>query len=158
MNDGTYVGKASQISLGKSKSGFAQIAINFELKQGGNKIWFGSLKPGKGREITMKAILAAGLENAAGALSPDNTIIKVTGKDVNLVIETDMYEGEANQKIKWVNTIDGSVFREKLSHGDAVQILAGIDIKGELMAARMAQNTGDDDSGFAPNDTDSAPF
>lgn len=122
--------------------------IDFELQGGGKKSWYGTLKQGKGRDFTMGVILTAGLDTAACLLGPDKTTLEVVdAREVELVIETETYEGKNRQKIKYVNEIGGSSFRQLLSKGEAVEVMEGIDLKGELMAAKMAKNAMSD-SGF----------
>ena len=60
--------------------------------------WFGTLKVGKGREITLKAICTAGLDSHIGSLQDGIPVDGITGKDVSLVIETEEYNGKHIQK------------------------------------------------------------
>jgi hypothetical protein len=62
--DGKYLARGVNASLGKTKNGGEQVAVEFELKDGpgvGQRItWFGSFANDKATEITVKALRNCG--------------------------------------------------------------------------------------------------
>jgi hypothetical protein len=147
MNDGIYEGKAIEISMSEVNEK-PQILLKFELKDGGSKIWYGYLTE-KARSLTFNTLLIAGVdsETLAKLQKNNNESFPVNGRPVSLDIQTEEYNNKDYQKIKWVNEISGSSHRALASAG-AIETLRGIDLAGELMAAKMAKNSMND-TGFA---------
>lgn len=110
---GTWIGKVVDYGVTETKDGAPAVFVSFDvdMKDDGvnNMTWRGSLKEGKGREITLKALLALGFRGRDVSElidGPDSNMIDV-GREAKLVCENEEYEGKTYCKIKWVNSMTG---------------------------------------------------
>lgn len=102
IKPGTYQGTLIQHAISETRNGDPQAVVKFSVDADGPQqiTWYGSFKPGKAQEITIKALLTCGLRdnNPAGPLE--------IGKEVSLVI--DVEKGDDNKernKVLWINSL-----------------------------------------------------
>jgi hypothetical protein len=174
INEGTHQGRIIDYSITSTKAGDPQVTILFGIDpaDGGHYElqWNGSLKEGKAREITFKALKACGLRGydiepladgvTSGALDTDAT--------VNLVVEyeTNPDSGKQYPRIRWINR--AASIQNKFSRNEVKIKLGALNLKGDFM--RIAQEQGITDpqkpkteakktaSGDVPMDFGDAPF
>ena len=107
---GRHSAKVIDYGLGETKNGDPQVKIRFKLDGDGSEItWFGSLKEGRAREITIDALLVCGmvgddLNDLSGGAGSG---ILNEKKSVSIVVEDEEYNGKTTTKVKWINDIDG---------------------------------------------------
>jgi hypothetical protein len=125
------------ISLTKANS--AQVTVNFKNTETNESInWWGSLKEGKAREITIKnlflmgfsgddiAQIASGIEG--GAL---NHI-----QEYELVIEEHEHEGKKSKRVKFINLPGSGGIKNKLDETSAKDALKALNLKGDVLALK----------------------
>lgn len=156
IEDGIYGAIVTNWGITETQAGLPQVVVSFDVKaKEGMKpmSWFGSLKEGKAREITIDALLTCGFSGddvADIAKSVEGKALEL-GREVSVTVGTEAdLEGKDRQRIRWVNPIGGGAFRNKISHGDAVSKLKGMNLKGEILARRQQR-------GKSPAD-EAAPF
>lgn len=107
--DGRHLAKVIDYGLGKTATGKDQAWAKFKLDGDGAEIyWYGTLSEGRGREITIDALLTMGfagndltaLEDGSGTNALDEK------KSVIIVVEQDTYNGKTKPKVKWINSVD----------------------------------------------------
>jgi hypothetical protein len=107
---GTYLGKVKNYGITTTQAGEPQVAIQFGLTtpEGQKTLtWHGTLKEGKGREITLGALLNCGFRGddiSALADGVDGGALD-TDREVDLVVEDNTPPGktEVYSKVRWVN-------------------------------------------------------
>jgi hypothetical protein len=143
MTDGKYTARVIDYGIGETKAGLPQVILRFEFMDTEKNIqrmnWFGTLKEGKGREMTAKALLNCGFTGSdlsTIACGPESKVFS-ENLDVEIDVQTENdLEGKPRQRIRWINKVGGSSFK-KLSKEDAVRKLSGINIKGEILAMQQ---------------------
>lgn len=150
IDPGRYLGKVKQYGIGTTKAGDPNVTVIFGFKDNLNQerelTWFGSLKEGRAREITIDALLVCGFKgNDIGALAggPETGLLDLN-TDVDLVVENEEYNGKVSTKIKWINRAGGAAFKDK-ADPSLIQKMAGMNLKADVAARRAA--TGVKDSG-----------
>lgn len=102
---GKYTAKVLDYGISGTKAGDPQVSVKFGFGSQ-SMIWNGTLKQGKGQEITLKSLIVLGLTN------PDKIADLADGlkgntldltKEVEIDIQPDTYEGNTTLKIKWIN-------------------------------------------------------
>jgi len=163
MEPGKYIARISDYGISETKSHHPQISILFEFKDDkGNPYkltWYGTLKEGRGREITIDSLLKCefkgnNLDLIAGG--PPSNILNME-KDLEIDIERHEYEGKAQMRIQWVNLPGGSGFRNKLNEEGVVQSLKGMKLQADVMARRQEIGIIDGQENSADPDDD-IPF
>ena len=103
--------------------------------------WFGTLKEGAGRRITMDTLWTCGIQKGAkiSDLAKDPTILN-TEKEVQLTIDWNEYDGKRNLRINWVNEVGGAAFRDKLNDGQAATKLDGMNLEADLAQVKMERD------------------
>ncbi len=147
VKPGKYLAKVIDYGIGETKAGLPQVLVMFEFKDSDGvqqqMVWYGTLKEGKGRDITIDSLLVCGFRGndievlaegiGNGALD--------TEKEVQLTIgEEPDQNGKMRTRIQWVNAPGGSAFREKLSKQETVSKFQGLNLnlKADVMARRQA--------------------
>jgi hypothetical protein len=144
IEPGKYMATLESHSITENKKGDPQVAAVFSFRNaaGPQKItWFGGFSEA-GRQYTIKNLITLGLKgnNPAGNLE--------IGKQVEIVIDNETFEGKTRAKVKFINgpgaarnVIPQDLAKAKLSA-----------LEGAVMAARMASgpslDSDSDDFGF----------
>jgi hypothetical protein len=141
---GKYQAKILDYGIGLTEAGNPQIMIilGFDDGQPRELTWYGSLKEGKAREITIKALLACGLKGndidgiadgiGGGPLDADTPV------SITVEYETNQ-NGKSFPRVRWINR-SGSALKNKMTKEEAKIKLGCLNLKGEVIAAR--QETG----------------
>src|SRR5690606_13826997 len=116
VKPGIYNAKLVDYYIGKTNQGLPQAELWFEFEAEGTKRtmpYFGTFKEGKGREITLKALLVCGLRGndpSILTLGKEGNGLEL-GKEVSITIsqENDQ-DGRARNRIQWVNPLGGGAF------------------------------------------------
>jgi hypothetical protein len=155
---GTFKGYVQDYGIGETKAGDPQVFIVFGVNFPDgekNMTWYGSLKEGKGREITIKALLAVGFEGNDVTRLIDGTnqaapLPIAPGAEASLVIEEEeRQDGNGKiHKIKWVNRLGGGGNVKRADPVAAKAKLAALNISGDIAKARALQPSISNDPGF----------
>lgn len=102
IKPGIYTGTLLNHAISETRNGDPQAVVKFSVDADGPQqiTWYGSFKPGKAQEITIKALLTCGLKdnNPAGPLE--------IGKEVSLVIDIEVGDdGKERNKVQWINAL-----------------------------------------------------
>lgn len=128
LADGTYRATPTDAVLSESKEGNPQIAVTFSLiDDPASKItWFGSFKSEASTEIALKALRAMGWTgNDLSVFEFGNDMPhEMAGVAVEIVVETEDYEGKSRTKVKWVNAPGGGVAVKNPMSAPAVKSFA----------------------------------
>jgi hypothetical protein len=145
LQAGRYYARAlpETVQFGRATTGTEQIAITFRIldavmhgaETGDEITWIGALGNEKSLEITAKALRACGCEDPE-ELEADPTC--VARNVVELDIQSEMYQGKAGLRVKWVNTPRRFSFKQALDAGSKANALSRL--KG--YAIRDAQANG----------------
>lgn len=131
--EGRYLVKPIEWGITKSKNGDPLLFITFNgafTDTITSKTWFGTLKEGRGREITLESIITCGF--AYGSIDLfDRFDALDKDTEVSIVIGHEEYNGVTKDKVNWVNPVKTL----KASADDVKVMLKGLDIKGDLMVA-----------------------
>lgn len=134
--DGVHSARIFEYSIGKTKAGLPQVVIQFDVLFGndpggtGKRLtWYGSLKEGKAREITLTALSILGLGNAPleriahGAMG--NVLDATKTYPVTVQHQPDL-NGQLRPRITWIggNTPDPKKY--SVSIEDARSMLKNI--------------------------------
>lgn len=127
---------------------FAELSFMDDMNQPRTLTWRGSLKEGKAREITLKALFAMGFQSKSfAALAEPNALDRE--KEVQIEVEhRASQQGKTFANIKWINKLGGEKFK-KLAGTELSASLAALNIDGDLMAA--AQEAGVELKDAEPN-------
>lgn len=138
MKPGKYIGKVVDYGIGETKAGLPQVLVMFAF-EGEEMIWFGTLKEGKGREITIAALLNCGFKTneiedlaqgkGSGVLDESIDVQLTVGEEADL-------QGVLRTRIQWVNAPGGSSFRKKMAKPDAARVMAGMNLKADVLRIR----------------------
>lgn len=149
MKPGRYTGYIRNYGLGENKSGMPNVWINFDVKDTNGDTygytWFGSLKEGRAREITIDALLACGLtgnnlENLKSGIE-GGALDQTQGVELHLEEET--WDGKTRLKVKWINKQGGMKF-DKLASENAAKKMKGLNLDAEVAARRKETGITDD--------------
>jgi hypothetical protein len=110
LNDGKYRAKAKDWAVGNASTGTPQVGVVFEFLDhpGEERTWYGFLSDAA-LKTTVKALRACGWEGA--------DLDMITGLDKNEVIavlESEEYQGEVQQRIRWINSQGGLAMNNQL--------------------------------------------
>ena len=132
MKDGTYTATIASHHMAETKKGEPQVVISFDIEDAGvlESIKYYGYFSDKARPYTIKNLITCGLvgNNPAGDLQ--------IGKKVQIVVESEVYEGKSRQKVKYINQEGGSA--TKLSQDLAKAKFA--QLEGDVMKARAEFN------------------
>ena len=146
--EGTFTAKIKDYGISETKAGDPQIFIGFEYMENDiqrNMTWFGSLKDGKGREITFGALRNCGFSGKSFydlAEGSDSGLLD-NNRELSIVIQPNEWEGKTTMRISFIN-IPGAV-RSKLSKIDAIDKMKGMNLEGDWM--QFKQDNADEGGG-----------
>src|SRR5690606_25930509 len=123
---GKYEAKPKQWGLGTTSKGNPQVIVLFGIDdQDGDHhemTWFGTLKEGRGQEITLDSLLFMGFKGndlttladgvEGGALDMDTPVSITIAEETN-------EKGQTFMKVQWVNRVGGAAFKDALSKKEA---------------------------------------
>ena len=145
MIPGRYIGKIIDYGMGETQKGDPQVLVMFEFKDdeevNQRMCWFGTLKEGKGRQITIDTLLNCGFKGTELSVLADgvgNGALD-TEKELQLTVNENVYNGKKSLRIDFVNLPGGSAFREKMSKEQVVQKFTGmkLDLRADIMQRRQ---------------------
>jgi hypothetical protein len=129
LEDGKYRAKAKEWSIGEAGTGTAQVVVFFDLldHEGEGRTWYGFLSDAalkrtieslrhmgwQGCDISELSSPAAGLDS----------------NEVQLVLESEDYNGKVSQKVRWVNKLGTGKPMEE----DSLKALSA-KLKGKILA------------------------
>lgn len=145
---GKYYGKVTDSAIGKTKAGLPQVVLMFEFQddQGNvhNRLWFGTLKEGKGRQITLNALLTCGFKGDDLMALNDGPACLDTEKLVELKVELGQPDSNGKRwaNISWISTPgENSGGPNKLDNAEAQAMLTALpSLKAELMECRQQRD------------------
>lgn len=105
---GKYKARAVRGGMGESRNGTPQIGIEFAYEQDGveQKIWWIGFLTEKALKHTLEKL--AVVEFTGDDAFPEGAIN--TTKEVEIVIEEQVYEGKTQYKVAWINEVGGGKF------------------------------------------------
>jgi hypothetical protein len=137
---GKYLARVVDCGLTKTKAGDAMVLVRFKWDEENTERelnWNGSLKDGRGREITMEALKVYGLKTKDLSLLVDGAEnVFDTVKPVMITVELEAgTDGKDYAKIKWVNDPDraGSFKNEITNKDEAKALLAKMNLGADLV-------------------------
>lgn len=151
---GTWRGTVKDYGIGETQAGDPQVFVQFSVEfpdGAADMTWYGSLKEGKAREITLNALLNLGFKgkDVTDLLDgPDGAAIPL-GIDALLVVEPNEYNGKTTMRINWVNRPGGGGAVKRADANTAKAKLLKLGLAGEL--ARLKATT-------PPRQVDDVPF
>jgi hypothetical protein len=145
IQPGTYEARVSDYGIGTTNDGNAQVMVLLAYKDqtGENHevTWFGTLKEGKGREITLKALLTMGFAgDDVAALAEgihSNLLDAVT--PVSIVLEEHTYNDKKSIRVQWINSLGGKMMEKRIEKSQAKLLLGALNLKGDLAMLRSQQ-------------------
>lgn len=150
---GNYQAKIVDYGIGATKSGDPQVMVLFEFSDAEGQrhelTWFGTLKEGKGQEITLKALLTCGMVGNEVENLAEGVLSNVLDVDtpVQIVVEREAGRDQSGSptaqtypRIKWINRLGGTAFANKLTKHDAKFKMSALNLKAAVMD--MRQKTG----------------
>lgn len=130
---GDHIGHVQSWGISKTNAGNPQVFARFDI----GLTWWGTLKEGRGREISLESLVVMGFKgddladlvrDPMGALDKD--------KDLRLVVEYEADQsGELKPRIKWINDVAGPM-KNQMNETDALAALANLKVAGDLMKIR----------------------
>ncbi len=160
LDPGTYRGKIVGYGISQTLSGSNQAFVTFEvpLQAGGSvKIsWYGGLsvdaKPGKKApaEYTLATLLDCGFEGEGVEViagGPDSNSLPL-GREMDLVVEDNVYEDKVSSRIKYVNDPNVSRGPKSVSFDDASKSLNVGSLRAVLLRKKQERGAGAADIPF----------
>lgn len=142
LTAGKFRGVVVDAECGQSKKGAPQVVVEFQLETGDHIRWYGGLVD-KGRKHALKAFEALGFHG------PLSAVKQLVGREADLVLEEEEWEGKKRVKVRWVNKAGGPLVSAPLP--PAVQQ----DLDADLWGASLPGQT----DGQPPHiDDDDVPF
>lgn len=121
MKIGKYKVKVVSAGISPDKNMNPQPFMKFENAEGETITWFGFISSDKAKEISVKALVAAGFQgNDWSDLSMG--IKAFDGREVMITVAEELYNGKTYTKVKWVNPI---------SSNDSFKAMAASEIKAK---------------------------
>ena len=113
---GKHIVRVTDHELGESSGGLAQVEVNFEARDGRTrKAWL--IAEGKAG-FQMAALLRACDWTSKIDLSKPGLVKKaIYGKDVEIVVAEDTYQGKTSLKVKYINKVSGGGTERQPSNG-----------------------------------------
>jgi hypothetical protein len=105
LDDGRYRARGVSADYGVAGTGTEQVAVLFELEGGYRRTWYGYLSD-NAVERTLKALKACGVTNL-------ETLEGIDANEVEVVLKTEEYNGNWNQKIAFVNELGSGAIAMK---------------------------------------------
>lgn len=146
LQPGKYLGKVTDCAIGKTKAGLPQVILMFDfddnLGNSHSKMWFGSLKEGRAREITLNALLTCGFNGEDLLALNDGPACLDIDKVVELKVENRPDQnGKVWANISWISTPgEETGGANRLDKTEAAALLSQTDLKADLFQAREKRN------------------
>ena len=157
---GRHAVKVVSHALGRSSTGTPHVAVLFEDAGGDRITWYGYLSDAA-MERTIKSLQALGWDPVAnnGMVDSLNGTDLLVGRDAEVVVDTEVYNGEVRHKVKWVNAVGGGL-GEGMAADDATSFAASL--RQKILSAPRPKVNGQAGTAKAPasggNDLDDLPF
>jgi hypothetical protein len=137
---GRHAVKVVSHALGRSSTGTPHVAVLFEDVQGDRITWYGYLSDAA-IERTIKSLQLLGWDAVAsnGMVDTLNGTGLLVGNEAEIVVDTEVYNGEVRHKVKWVNEPGGGMV-EAMPQDDASSFAATLRAK-VLSAPRPKPNS-----------------
>lgn len=118
---GKHMARVVDVMFGNSSNGNPQVAIQFEGDEGFYGTWYGFFTPDAIKWIR-KTVRALGIEwhEKDDATFDVSTLYDLLpGREAQIVVETEEYEGKERLRVRWVNEPGGGGLRNPMSRDDA---------------------------------------
>lgn len=134
--------KVFDYGISTTKEGLPQVAVLFRDGEGRDYRWNGTLKPGRGQELTLDALIVMGLrsDNLADLAKGAESGLLDREKEVQLTVGDEEYQGVVRRKVKWVNEVGGGGFAQRLSETDAAAKMASLNLSAAFKAKLAERN------------------
>jgi hypothetical protein len=144
LNDGRYRarGVAGAAEYGFTSKGTEQVAVLFELETGHRRTWYGYLSE-KAVDRTLEALRACGVTDL-------ETLAGIDSNEVEVVLQTEEFEGKWRQKVAFVNALGSGAVAMKARMDQNQRRSFAERMKGKWLnmggsAAPKSEPTGDSD-------------
>ena len=106
MPAGTYIAKIVGTKIGTTSKGDPQVEVRFENDDGEHISYFGYFSS-KALPFTLKTLKTCGWDAAEHGMDVTSLhgSTALVGKQVEVVVEDNEYNGKVNQKVAWVNSL-----------------------------------------------------
>jgi hypothetical protein len=151
IQPGKYQGKIVDYRIQKTKKEEPEPNIEFKVKdlQGNfSKIfWRGSLNNETGIEITLKALMACGLQNPDDIYKMADGVksgVLDTDKILSVTVVHETYNGNTKAIVKWVNDPEEEAARAaeySMDANTAKKMLGSIGLRGRFNAIKSGEST-----------------
>lgn len=138
---GRFKARVTDYGISETLGGDPQIFVVFDVDFSTGltpMTWYGTLKEGKGRDITLKALLTLNMQgNDIGALldGKDGGAIPL-GSEASIVTAENEYNGKTSVRIAWVNSADGGAAVQRVDKATGLAALAKLNLTGDLLRLR----------------------
>jgi hypothetical protein len=107
---GRRLAKVVAHQLGESSTGTPHVAVLFENAEGARITWYGYLSDAA-LERTLSSLRILGFDPSQhnGMLDVLHGTQLLVSREAELVVETEVYNGEPREKVKWVNEVGGGM-------------------------------------------------
>lgn len=146
IKPGKYVAKIVDYAFRVTKNGDPEPTVRFRWKDEFNTDlewnWRGSLKEGKAREITLKALKTCGFKGDDLSLIADGVATGALDTTKELQITVSLKpgtDGKDYPTIDWINEVGGSGFQETINRGQVAALLKGMNLKAELASIKTTE-------------------
>ncbi len=131
--EGKYKGTVLDYGIGLTKGGLPQVlmVVEFVDNLGGKQemAWYGTLKEGAGKNITLQALKACGFPTEARdrlhdlAAGVDSGLLDLTREiQVTIAHESDD-QGRPMARVRWINAPGGAIMAKKISVQEAMEAM-----------------------------------
>lgn len=165
IKPGKFVAHVVDYSIKSTKNGDPEPVVRFKwLDADGDQKqlnWRGTLKEGKGREITLASLVLCGFQGddlsvlcdgvESGALNTENPV------SISVEIEKGT-DGKDYPKIAWINDPNAGGFKAEMSKDEARQKLGALKLGGDLAAAKSKATPRASAAAVTPIDPSAIPF
>lgn len=110
VKPGTYLAHVKEYGVipPKAEGKAPKVTITFEVGGGDTITYFGAMSP-EGAEYTMKNLLRCGFKSDdLSALASEGAF---DGREVEIVVANEEYNGKSYTKVKWINEAGGQKFK-----------------------------------------------
>jgi hypothetical protein len=140
MKNGTHKARATSVELGYSKNNTEQAAISLQITEGeaqGESIAYYAYFSDKAQKFAIAALRALGW---AGDDLGTLTIADLSA-EVDIVVDSEEYNGELQQKVKWVNALGSGVASCKNKMTPAQRAEFGARMRGNCIETATTKTT-----------------
>ena len=139
---GVFQAKVVDYGVTKSKAGDPMVAVRFQIfdteGQSHNITWYGSFKSPKSQEISAEALAVCGMKtkNFAELTGGAGSGVLDENRIVSLTLANEEWNGNVRLKVKYINPVGGSGFRDKMDKADAAKLFNGLNLSGVAATAQ----------------------